>query len=99
MQGEIDEICMCVKFGGCNFIGFGDFSPFQIWPNFPLRPWTIVHGGQQIERLKKFKQVEANVKWCGFSGFGDFAPFQIWPNFSFRPLGSKIRICFKNLYK
>ena len=26
---------------------------FQIWPNFPFGPWTIVHGGQKIELALK----------------------------------------------
>ena len=33
--------------------GFRDFVPFQIWPNFPFRPWTIVHSGQKIESAQK----------------------------------------------
>ena len=42
MQISIDVTCMYTNFGGCDLSGFGDT------PNFPFRPWTIVHGRQKI---------------------------------------------------
>ena len=49
-------------------------------------------GVKKWNRLKKFMQVEVDVKCrqtnfggCGLSGFGDFAPFQKRPNFPFGP--------------
>ena len=53
MQVEVDEICMRTRFGGCGFSGFRDIATFKFWPNFPFRPWTIVHGGQKIESAQK----------------------------------------------
>ena len=53
MQVEVDVKCMETKFGECGFSVFGDFAPFQIWPNCPFKPWTIVHGGQKIESAQK----------------------------------------------
>ena len=52
MQVEVDVKCMQTNFGGHGISGFGDFAPFSFAskrPNFPFRPWTIVHGGQKIE--------------------------------------------------
>ena len=43
MQVGVDVKCMHTKFGGCGISGFGEIATFQIWPNFPFRPWTIVH--------------------------------------------------------
>ena len=115
MQVEVDEICMCTKFGGRDLSGFGGFAPIcfpsemakfpfqtmdystrgsknrigskfsyklrlmkyacklilvgvtslvsevlllfffpQKRPNFPFKPWTIVHGGQKIELAQNF---------------------------------------------
>ena len=48
MQVRIDVTCMHTSFGGCGFFGFGDMVTFQKRPNFPFRPWTIVHGHQKI---------------------------------------------------
>ena len=28
-------------------------TTFQIWPNFPFKSWTIIHGGQKIESAQK----------------------------------------------
>ena len=36
------------QFGERGPSSFGDFAPFQIWPNFYFGTWTIVHGGQKI---------------------------------------------------
>ena len=49
MQIEVVVKYMQANFDGCGLSGFGDFAPFQIWSNFPFKPWTIVHGGQKIE--------------------------------------------------
>ena len=61
---------------------------FQIWPNFPFESWTIVHGVKKLNQLKKFMQVEVDVKCMhtkfgghGLSSFGDITTFQIWTNF------------------
>ena len=66
---------------------FQRYCYLQKRPNFPFRPWTIVHGHQIIQSigigLKKFIQVRNNVKCmhtnfggCGLSGFGDIATFK-----------------------
>ena len=56
MQVDVDVKCMQTNFGGCGLSGFGDIATF-CWPskrpNFPFRPWTIVHGGQKIELAQK----------------------------------------------
>ena len=43
-QVGIDVTCMYTDFGGRGLSGFGDMATFQKQPNFPFRPWTIVHG-------------------------------------------------------
>ena len=48
MHVSIDELCMCINFGGRDLSGFGDIITSQKWPNFPFDPWTIVHGHQKI---------------------------------------------------
>ena len=48
MQVEMDVKCMHTYFGGRGLFGFGDNIIFQKRPNFPFRPWTIVHGHQKI---------------------------------------------------
>ena len=53
MQVGTDVKCMHTNFGGCGFPSFGDKIIFQIWPYFPFRPWTIVHGDQKIELALK----------------------------------------------
>ena len=49
MQVGVGVKCMHTNFGGCGPSSFGAKVSFQIWPNFPFGPWTIVHGGQKIE--------------------------------------------------
>ena len=44
MQVGIDIKFMHTNFDGRGLFGFGDMATFQKWPNFPFRPWTIVHG-------------------------------------------------------
>ena len=44
MQVGIDVMCMHTHFGGHGLSGFGDMVTFQKRPNFPFRPWAIVHG-------------------------------------------------------
>ena len=56
MQVDVDPKCMQTNFGGRGLSGFGDFAHFaclQKRPNFPFRPWTIVHGGQKMESAQK----------------------------------------------
>ena len=48
---------MHTKFGGCGLSGAGDIATFPIWPNFPFRQWTIVHGGQKIEPAQKIHAI------------------------------------------
>ena len=48
MQVRIDELCICTNFGGRGIFGFGDNITSQKRPNFPFRPWAIVHGCQKI---------------------------------------------------
>ena len=48
MQVGIDVTFIHTSFGRCGFLGFGDKISFQNRPNFPFRPWTIVHGHQKI---------------------------------------------------
>ena len=57
MQVEVDEICMCTKFGSVTSLVSEVLLLFvflQKRPNFPFKPWTIVHGGQKIELAKNF---------------------------------------------
>ena len=48
MQVGIDVKFIHTNFDGCGLFGFGDMATFQKRPNFPFRPWTIVHGHQKI---------------------------------------------------
>ena len=48
-QIEVDV----TSFGEHGLSIFGNFAPLQIRPNFPFKPWTIVHGGQKIELAQK----------------------------------------------
>ena len=52
MQVEVDVICMHTNFIGCDLTGFGDKISFQIWSNFPFRPWTISPWGQNLNRME-----------------------------------------------
>ena len=47
MHVGIDVTCMHTNFGWCDVSGFDDIA-FKKRPNFPFRPWTIVHGCQKI---------------------------------------------------
>ena len=78
MQVGIDVTCMHASFGGHGFFGFGDKATFQKRPNFPFGAWTISKNLINWNWLKKFMQVEIDVKCMhtnfggrGFSGFGD----------------------------
>ena len=51
MQVGIDVTCMHASFGGRGLSGFGDMATFQKRPNFPFRPWTIVHGHRKIQSI------------------------------------------------
>ena len=88
------------NFGGRGCSSFGDIACFCLpskRPNFPLGPWTIVHGGQKIElidwnRTKIFMQIRidelcmcTNFGGCDLFGFGDTATFKKRPNFPFGP--------------
>ena len=56
MQVEIDVKLMQTNFDGHGLSGFGVMAPFCLpskQPNFPFRPWAIVHGGQKIELAQK----------------------------------------------
>ena len=44
VQVGIDVKFMHTNFDGRGLFGFGDMVTFQKRPNFPFRPWTIVHG-------------------------------------------------------
>ena len=48
MQVEVDVKYMHTNFSGPSLSNFRDKISFQIWPNFPFRPWTIVHGHQKF---------------------------------------------------
>ena len=48
MQVGIDVTFMYTNFDGRGLFGFGDMATFQKRPNFPFRPWTIVHGHQKF---------------------------------------------------
>ena len=48
MQVVIDVKFMHTNFDGRGLFDFGDMATFQKRPNFPFRPWTIVHGHQKI---------------------------------------------------
>ena len=57
MQVEVDLKRMQTNFGGRDFFGFGDIATCKFWPNFPFRPWIIVHGGQKIESAQKIHAI------------------------------------------
>ena len=44
MQVEVNPKRMQTNFSGHGFSGFWDLAPFEKWPKFPFRSWTIVHG-------------------------------------------------------
>ena len=85
MQVGIDVKCMYTNFGGCGLSSFGDIATFKNdkislsdhgfpWSSKNLISWN---------RLKKFMQVEVDVKCmhtnfggCGYFGFGDIATFK-----------------------
>ena len=46
MPVDVDKICMHTYFKLMRPL---QFQSFQIWPNFPFEPWTIVYGGQNIK--------------------------------------------------
>ena len=49
---------MQINFSEPGLSDFGDFACFYLpskLPNFPFEPWTIVHGGQKKESVKKIK--------------------------------------------
>ena len=48
MKVGVDVTCMYTNFSGRVFFCFGDIATFKKRPNFPFRPWTIVHGHQKI---------------------------------------------------
>ena len=48
MHVGIDVTCMHTNFGWRDVSGFEDIATFKKQPNFPFRPWTIVHGCQKI---------------------------------------------------
>ena len=60
MQVGVDVKCMQTNFGGCGFSGFRDMAPFPMpskMAKISLRPWIIVHGGQNIESAQKFHAI------------------------------------------
>ena len=61
MQVEVDMKCMQTNFSERGLSGFGDFAPFQKQPNFPFKPWTIVHGGQKLTAHKISYSIILNV--------------------------------------
>ena len=79
--------CMQTNFGGYSLSGFGDFSAFLLpskMAKFPFQTIDYVHGGQKMESVPNFMQVEVDVKCiqtdiggCDLSGFGDFATFML----------------------
>ena len=92
MQVGIDVKFMHTNFGGCGFFSFEDMATkmakYPFW-GMDYSPWSLKNLIDQ-NRLKKFMQVEIDVKFmhtnfggCGFFGFGDMATFQKWPNFPF----------------
>ena len=48
MHVGIDVKCIHTNFGGHYLFHFRRYCYFQKRPNFPFRPWTIVHGRQKI---------------------------------------------------
>ena len=65
--------CMETNFGGHGLSGFRDIAPFTLpSKTAKISLWTmdyIVHGGQKINWLKKFMQVEVDMAYmctkCG----------------------------------
>ena len=113
MQVEIDIKCMQGIFGGCGIFGFGDFTPFQTWVNFPFGLWAW--GSKNKIGSKNSCKQSLRQNACkpifdehGHFDFGDFAPFCLpseTAKFPFQtmdyysPWGSKNRIGSKNLCK
>ena len=50
---------------------------FLFSSNFSFEPWTIVHGDEKIDWLKKFVQVEVDVK-CMETNFGGLWVRPLW---------------------
>ena len=48
MQLGVDVTCLHASFCGRDPSSFRDMATFQEQPNFPFRPWTIVHGHRKI---------------------------------------------------
>ena len=59
MQVGVDVKCMHTNFGWCGLSGFGDNISFQKRPNFPIKPWTIVHGHQKFNSLELAQKIHA----------------------------------------
>ena len=57
MQVGIDVTCMYIDFGGRGLSGFGDTTT----PNFPFRPWTIVHGHQKFNQSELAQKIHASM--------------------------------------
>ena len=60
MQVEVEVVmkCMQINFSEPGLSSFGDFACFYLpskLPNFSFEPWTIVHGGQKKESVKKIQ--------------------------------------------
>ena len=86
MHVGIDVKFMHVKFGGCNFSGFGDIATFKNGQNsfftMDYSPWSSKNL-IDWNRLKKFMHVGidelymcTNFGGCDFFSFGDIATFK-----------------------
>ena len=59
MQVQVDEICICTKFGGHGLFGFKNFTLFSFPSNLPFRAWiTQLVGVKKWNRLLKLTQIE-----------------------------------------
>ena len=87
MQVGIDIKFIHTNFGGCGLFGFGDTATFKnvqisLSTHGLYSPWSSKNLIDR-NRLKKFMQVEIDVKFihtnfggCGLSGFGDITTFK-----------------------
>ena len=110
MQVEVDMKCMETKLVSVVSLVSEILPLFRLpskWPKFPFRPWTIVHGGQQIESAQKIHagrgccEMHGNQLWwawllqfrrfCHFSFVFKMAKISL-PTMDYSPWGSKNRI-------
>ena len=64
MQVGIKVTYMYTNFCGHGSSGFRDIATLKNGPNFPFRPWAIVHGHQKIESIGIGSKIHASMDLC-----------------------------------